>query len=188
MIMPTRLLPTNSKLSRWFATITPNFFKWWYNPHTDTIYQRSSSTIMKKYMCMEYNRRKIYVGRGNERVNIAHLQICDVYPMKHLEDHVLLLNATDFDNAEVPQHGPITKTNCSFREYLDKHLEEEQWVLSNITFIGDERDIIQSLGCGTIRAVSDGSCDFESGIGTSGWCIIGGNAAIRGVNLSLIHI
>ena len=69
---------------------------------------------MKKYMCMEYNRRKIYVGRGNERVNIAHLQICDVHPVKHLENHVILLNAIDFDNDEIPQHGPIIKADHSF--------------------------------------------------------------------------
>ena len=86
-------------------------------------------------MCMEYNRRKIYVGRSDERVNITHLQICDVHPVKHLENHIILVNAIDFDNDS--KINLFKKNNTYFQSlfifnWVSKHLQKEIHFIVNL--------------------------------------------------------
>ena len=47
--------------------------------------------------------------------------------------------------------------------------------------VGDMSHIVTALTNGELRAVCDGSYDI--GYGTSGWCIDGSSAIMRGVNI-----
>ena len=172
---PTLLLPSPLILKDWLPTTTQSHFQWYFDHSTNTVYRRVTNSQMIKYVHTVLHQKNVYVQCRRTSVNISSLQICTVHQYKQNTDHVIIDSITD----QPEQHS---SSNESFLAYLKTSLIGEEWLLENITFHGDLQDIIYALGCGSLRGVSDGSCDFSSGLGTAGWCIIGCNAAIKGVN------
>ena len=130
---------------------------------------------------MEYEGHVIYARRQYTTIDITVLQICTVRPFPLCENSFTIQGKTDLvmDNSTSLRRAPASFP--TFREFLHHQMKNEPWVCANLTIVGDIDDITHALGCGTVRAVSDGSCDYDKGIGTAGWCIIGGETALRGV-------
>ena len=119
---------------------------------------------------MKYRGQTVYVGLRDVQVDIAQLQVCNIVPFhkNNENDYVQIQGTSHFDNTGVIPSNPLITTFKTFQEYLKHNLRDEQWVLTHLTVVGDIDDIVHALGCGSLRAVSDGSCDFNEGIGTSG--------------------
>ena len=177
MLLPNQLTPL-----KWYSHITKSHFNWLYDPDNDTVYQQQSNQYMRKYIRMRYNNRIVYVGRQSTIVDTNTLHICNVQQFPPCTDSVLLQHHAELNNSNTyPLHrSPAAFHN--FQDYLKYKMKDEQWIITHLTIIGDIENIMNELGRGTLRAVSDGSCDYDRNIGTSGWCIISQQAAIRGVN------
>ena len=79
--------------------------------------------------------------------------------------------------------SPSPLHQLPFDQWIRTQCAQDAWILQHYTFVGDIEGIVESMGRGTLRAISDGSCDHTNSIGTSAWCVIGKGGIMRGVNI-----
>ena len=179
---PSLLLPHSQYLSDWNKDLPQSHWVWWYDVANNIIYKRLSNGLMRKYMQYEHSRRgriKVYIRCGEHRINGTHFTICTVAREKiNCEGRIILTGFGELESSDIFSPPPP-----DFVTYLTKQCSPEAWVLNKFTVVGNIIDLIEELGKGTLRAVSDGSCDSALGIGTAGWSIIGTKTIIRGVNI-----
>ena len=132
---------------------------------------------MQKYIPTIMHGKRVYCKHGLSRVHINATNVCSITYHKKNHDQIILTGKSYPDPVVPP--SPST-----FYAYMCKECITDAWIHHNYTLMGSINDIVQALGRGTMKAVSDGSCDHSSSIGTSGWCIMGCGAAIRGVNIT----
>ena len=178
--MPTLLLPSDRALTAWTVPAASHFH-WWFDPSANKLYSRNTDHVVRQYIQMEYEGHVISVGGQNTTIDITSLQICTVRPFPLCENSFTIQGDTEFPMDHTIPINRAPTTFSTFQEFLQHAMKDEPWVYANLTVVGDIDDIPHALGCGTIRAVSNGSCDYDKGIRTAGWCIIGGKTALRGV-------